>query len=471
MKVCRLLHSDWTKYSDGSEAKLDLTDGDLWVYEPEYWYKGVNDIARKKKYALYAIGRRPSDSPARTLRLDGNDSRIMSKTEGYATTIGVNRVEDALVATTGYRSYRIRLDSDVRKVRFPLTYGNQLRGAVFADVSGRIVGSCSVAQDNLWTEGMYVVQDVPEGAESLLFCVNTSVYYEPLVVFSPTDRIEDIEPDWVHHKALLGGVTLATNIGGKLGSGCVLGNIEGSRPSSGISLQQALRVAEARGLRVFTYEMYKDVVNLYFAKYGTRETLLGRNLISDYGGSTLPYGMHPDSSFVDNKTIVEVSNGEVTRRVETGIIKALGYESLISYNRTVFDGYAYNKPKYAQVEVARRDGSVDTHSCVGGGPTTYSRIVALQHGRYMDLSPVGWSSALTHRYHADNFYLSDKPSLVPSLSGFRFPSNLIRISPTEPWNQVTPSSTFSNQVYRLAYDGAIQEVQSVEEYKRINAVI
>ena len=47
-------------YADGAEASLctpatlDGTEGDVMMYEPHYWYKGVNDVLGRKYYMLFS---------------------------------------------------------------------------------------------------------------------------------------------------------------------------------------------------------------------------------------------------------------------------------------------------------------------------------------------------------------------------------------------------------------------------------
>ena len=52
--VCQLSDSNHTLYSDNNPASLDGSQGDYCIYEPTYWYKGINDHINQKMYLLFA---------------------------------------------------------------------------------------------------------------------------------------------------------------------------------------------------------------------------------------------------------------------------------------------------------------------------------------------------------------------------------------------------------------------------------
>ena len=60
MVICQLHDEDSNYYADaevaasGTPAKLDSTEGDVYIYEPHYWYKGINDYLNNKKYSCFS---------------------------------------------------------------------------------------------------------------------------------------------------------------------------------------------------------------------------------------------------------------------------------------------------------------------------------------------------------------------------------------------------------------------------------
>lgn len=46
--------TDSNQYADGTEAKLDGTEGDWMMHEPFFWYKGINDYLKGRHYSCYS---------------------------------------------------------------------------------------------------------------------------------------------------------------------------------------------------------------------------------------------------------------------------------------------------------------------------------------------------------------------------------------------------------------------------------
>ena len=76
MTICKLNDKDFNYYADGATttvstpAKLDSTEGDAFMYEPDYWYKGINDVLGafsegvSKKYSCFSSNEDMPDKPA-----------------------------------------------------------------------------------------------------------------------------------------------------------------------------------------------------------------------------------------------------------------------------------------------------------------------------------------------------------------------------------------------------------------------
>lgn len=169
MTIAQLDDADSNKYADGTAAKLDGTEGDIFVYEPHYWYKGVNDYLNNKKYGCYSSQDGMPDRPECTV-LDHDwllEHRLVKS--GTKILTGGTDVDESYSVDGNYEAITVDV-SGYRRVRFPSVLGSSLVGAVFADDGGRIVKSVIVETLNArFVDGMYLICDIPEGATKLHF--------------------------------------------------------------------------------------------------------------------------------------------------------------------------------------------------------------------------------------------------------------------------------------------------------------
>lgn len=104
---------------------------------------------------------------------------------------------------------------------------------------------------------MYIICDVPEGATELNFTIHKYAEFD-CVVLSNSDKIEDMEPDWVEHEPCLVAVFEACTIGSKLYSAATGNSSVGSLTQSDF-----IYYAKQRGLQLIDWEMHKDIANLF----------------------------------------------------------------------------------------------------------------------------------------------------------------------------------------------------------------
>ena len=106
--------------------------------------------------------------------------------------------------------------SGYKYVRFPSVLGTSLVGAIVTDANSAIIQNILIETlDAKFVNGMYVIIAVPENAQTLQFSIHNNAEFD-CVVLSNSDKVEDMEPDWVKHKACLTGMFEAINIGSKL---------------------------------------------------------------------------------------------------------------------------------------------------------------------------------------------------------------------------------------------------------------
>ncbi|MSL30672.1 hypothetical protein GKE84_25740, partial [Escherichia coli] len=270
--TCYPLHDESrNKYADSdsvenaTDAVLTGSEGEVYVYEPHYWYKGVTDVLNQ---CLYGFISSNEDAPAAagytSVKLTREELEV---TEG----IGIRKNTDYTTleeAKNEYESGSFALVDvrDYKQVRFP-GLASTLYGAAFIDDTGKIVSRVSVSNANGFINGMYLFCAVPAGATFLAFTFLNSAAFD-FVLLTTSESVEAIEPDWVEHTECLGGAYEAYLIDD------VLRSVSGVSSVGTISQSQAIKYAQNRGkgFQLFDWEMHKDVGNLHFFKYGNTDS-------------------------------------------------------------------------------------------------------------------------------------------------------------------------------------------------------
>ena len=263
MTIYPLHDEDSNYYADAeqvtgcSPAKLDSSEGDVFVYEPHYWYKGINDYLNNKKYSCFSTNEEMPDTLECTVITYEDIVAAKGIKTGNKIQVGKQDIQSSYVADTNYSCMTVAVIG-YKRVRFPSVLGSSLIGAVFADDSGRIIDSVMVDTLNAkFVDGMYLISEVPEGATKLHFTTRNSSDFD-CVVLSNSDKIEDLEPDWVEHSACLVGCFQAVTIGSKLYSA-----VNGQTSVASLTQPDMTYYADQRGLQLIDWEMHKDIANLF----------------------------------------------------------------------------------------------------------------------------------------------------------------------------------------------------------------
>ena len=464
MTIAQLDDADSNKYADGTAAKLDGTEGDMFVYETHYWYKGVNDYLNNKKYGCYSSQDGMPDRPECTV-LDHDwlqEHRLVKS--GTKILTGGTDVDDSYSADGNYEAITVDV-SGYRRVRFPSVLGSSLVGAVFADDGGRIVKSVIVETLNArFVDGMYLICDVPEGATKLHFSVRTSSDFD-CVVLSNSDKIEDMEPDWVEHEACLCGALQAVAKGTKLYSA-----VTGGTSVANLTQPDMVRYANQRGLQLVDWEMHKDVANLFYAKYGRRDAQdqcgYGQNTNARIMGTTAMLGM-ADTVNPEHKTewcwykIQDEYGGD--KYVQIASSNCLGYENWFGNKAEWVDKVSLpNSPSSEQYKlyIEMPDGTTRKvkSTSVGGFMT------AVVHQKWMDIvSAAGAGSSTT--YYCDEFVPSGSTGRVV----YRSNSYANASAGVGRANCGYDSSNTNASIgSRLAFRGKIEVAESVGAFKSLS---
>lgn len=320
MKVFPLQYNDWRRYADkkdvfnSTEARTNGEEGDMFIYEPRYWYKGVNDIKNRKKYACFASVVKPDDYDQSITKVVRHSD--IAKMPDKAI-VPISTMSGSILDNRTYNSYRLNELSSYKRVRFNSVLGVNGIGAGFYDEGGRLISAVLVEPTNdYFNDGMYYIADIPSGAKTLLFTVRKAIddasHY---VVLTNSSKVEDCEPFWVEHKPCLVGVMKGILRNSKFGS--FVDQANDNAEVDGLSLAQLRSSLLGRGMHPITYEEHKDIANLAMFKYGSRcpETIVGNNYRNDKGDFVqiiIPYlqsGMNDTEIWGDEGVRYRVDSG------------------------------------------------------------------------------------------------------------------------------------------------------------------
>ena len=479
MVICQLHDEDSNYYADaevaasGTPAKLDSTEGDVYIYEPHYWYKGINDYLNNKKYSCFSSNEEMPDRPE--CKVIGYDEIESEKNvrEGYKLTVGRQHLDDAYSQDSNYLVCKVNVFG-YKKVRFPTVLGTSMIGSCFTDSGKNVVKDVFVESlNNRFVNGMYIICDVPEGATELNFTIHKYAEFD-CVVLSNSDKIEDMEPDWVEHEPCLVAVFEACTIGSKLYSAATGNSSVGSLTQSDF-----IYYAKQRGLQLIDWEMHKDIANLFFAFYGRRDSQdqcgYGQSTEQRNIGTTALLGMQDTISYNSDGGAHQTSNAWYVRPNEDGNnvysliynTNCMGYENLYGDKYEWLSGVSLpntNTQEQYKLLIEMPDGS--TRKVKSGTVSGY--CTCMYHQKYMDIVGVHSQKGSSTTYYCDEFNVSNAANRVVCRShsysnangGVSFASC-----------GFDSSSTNTNIGSRLAFRGEIEEAESVTAFKAIKAIL
>ena len=479
MVICQLHDEDSNYYADaevaasGTPAKLDSTEGDVYIYEPHYWYKGINDYLNNKKYSCFSSNEEMPDRPE--CKVIGYDEIESEKNvrEGYKLTVGRQHLDDAYSQDSNYLVCKVNVFG-YKKVRFPTVLGTSMIGSCFTDSGKNVVKDVFVdSLNNRFVNGMYIICDVPEGATELNFTIHKYAEFD-CVVLSNSDKIEDMEPDWVEHEPCLVAVFEACTIGSKLYSAAT-GN------ASVVSLTQSdfIYYAKQRGLQLIDWEMHKDIANLFFAFYGRRDSQdqcgYGQSTEQRNIGTTALLGMQDTISYNSDGGAHQTSNAWYVRPNEDGKnvysliynTNCMGYENLYGDKYEWLSGVSLpntNTQEQYKLLIEMPDGS--TRKVKSGTVSGY--CTGMYHQKYMDIVGVHSQKGSSTTYYCDEFNVSNAANRVVCRSYYNS-SAYGGVSCAG--CGIDSSSTSSYIGSRLAFRGEIEEAESVTAFKAIKAIL
>ncbi|MFR6438533.1 MAG: hypothetical protein ACLUPA_04275 [Phocaeicola massiliensis] len=483
MTYCPLDDTTSNKYYDGSAAKLDSSEGDWMMYEPFFWSKGINDYLNEKYYSCYSSNG-PDDMPpipeVTVLTLDD----IKETKDGYLAErkllSGKPTLKDSYSTDKTYSVCKVDVQG-YKRVRFPSVPGTGLVGSLFVDGSGHVVKTIVVPTIGLKFEaGMYLISDVPEDATALHFSILNTAEFDK-VVLSNSDKIEDMEPDWVANEEHLCAVVGSSVVGSKLRS-CITGN----STTASMNWIDFHYYSVQRGMQQIDALMHSRIANLFYARYGRRDSQEqcggGQHTNNRITGGTAGYGMQDTIGYdeaykINDKITNSIVDGSIHQYAwyrgqdeygsptvtQVNNISCLGYEDIYGHKYDMMDGVdlpndSGNSGKW---RIWMPDGST---RFVKGKTTSDQWIVGVAHGKYMDMVPVGSANGSSSTYYCDKYYVSTAVSRVV-FRGYYYAYAIGGVSFAYAFYDA--SSSYSYIGSRLAFRGRIVKAESVEAYKAI----
>ena len=478
--------ADSNKYADGSAAKLDGTEGDWMILEPFFWSKGVNDYLNGKNYDCYSYRDRdhmPRVPEATVLTLADIKATQGGYTSGKKVMSGRDTITNAFSTDNSYSVCMVSVEG-YKRVRFPSVPGSNLVGSVFVDKSGAVLQSIVVSTlSNKFEAGMYLISDVPEGAVALYFSVLNTAEFDK-VVLSNSDKIEDMEPDWVANDEHLCGVVGSSVVGSKLRA-C----ITGGSTTANMTWADFHYYSVQRGMQQIDALMHWRIANLSYAKYGRKNMQeqcgAGSHTNMRTTGGTASRGMQDTVGYEEAKGInpnvtnslidnlvhqyawyVEKDEYGAAKVTQVNNICCLGYEDIFGHKYDMMDcvdmpNTSGNAGKW---RVWLPDG---TTMMIKGTTNSDWWITAVAHGKYMAVVPVGSVNGSSSTYYSDKYWISTAAGRVV----YRGYNNAYASGGVSYASALYDASNASTNVgSRLSFRGKIVRAESVAAYKAISEV-
>lgn len=452
--ICELNDNNSNEYYDGSTADLTGGEGDVYVYEPHYWYKGINDVLNNKKYGLFSSNiEKPFSRESEVLYLE-DDRLIKHKNK----TVFGNDIEvgETFIMTDNDQNLYTTIEIDItnyKQVRYPMIASN-VYGVVFVD-NNNIVREFLTMSPSHSINGMYCFNHIKDEYTKMYFTVLDEMTFD-YVLLTKSEYIDAIEPDWVEHKECLIGaykMCVSSDNMAHTTSGTKAASINDRIDSINAINQRFSKSETETGYSLITWENRNAVTNLFYAAYGNRDS----ELICGESTGTI--------SSVNNGT----SNNLGMNNGVTNNINCMGYEKLWGYSYEYLQNMTFNyiNGLFNILSIDKTDLTSDGYlnrnvpSIKGSSVNTYTQYV--YYGRHMDIIPIiGGGSSST--YYCDALYteLYDTSVRYSRVGGVA--------SDTTGISYIRNASSTQNSASRIEFNGNIIK-DEVGIFKNINNFI
>ena len=478
-------YADAEDIANCTPAKLDGSEGDLMMFEPGMWKKGVNDYLNGATYSCYSSNDR-SHKPATPIAdiLTFDDIKAKGGVMAGRKIVGKDTLAASYSTDSTYSVCQIDV-SKHKRVRFPSVPGTSLVGAVFCDASGNVVESVVVPTlANKFEPGMYLIKDVPEGAVTLNFSILNTAEFD-MVVLSNSAKIEDMEPEWYYDEEHLCAVVETVIVGEKFRS-CITG---GSSIAS-MTWTDFHYYSQQRGMQQIDAMMHSRIANLSYALYGRRDMQErcgagSHTNVRTIGADTMLRGMqdtvgyeyakaiNPNvtNSLIDNLVhqyawFVDTDSFGTKTVTQVNNICCLGYVNIYGHKWEMMDGVDLpnDSGNVGKWRIWMPDGTV---RYVKGTTSSGYWITGVAHGLYMDMTPVGSYNGSSSTYYTDTYWISTATGRVVYRGNISAYAN-----GGVSYASAVYDASYSNAGVgsRLAFRGLLVKAQSVAAYKALSEV-
>ena len=477
--VCQLHDKNSNYFADADDvskataAVLTGAMGDVMLHEPHYWYKGVNDYLNKAKYAHYSSNDN-CPKKAESVKIELSDMKVK---KGYAIRSSVDYTTVAEAEAPMTNDSYVTVDiKGYKQVRYP-SLPSALYGAIMLNAEGKVVKRMKATSDSGIREGCYCFTSIPDDAVTLVFTIANSAPFD-YVLLTKSDKVEAIEPDWVEHMECLVGVYEA------LLRDDFLYSISGVQSTASVTCPDFKVYARNRGkgYQLIDWEMHKDIANLFFAKYGERDSqgtcgpgthTNGRATgASDATGmqDTKPTAKDGDTppaikdGYYPNANAYVLKNEDDETRTAIGSPVCMGYENLYG-NKAEWMEVEYNKTTVDYIwRSMMPDGSERQIQGIKQQGDLYPKNVI--HGRFMDIVTAQSGGSQTSYYY-DNFYQSGSTARVVCRSNYiAYANGGVSFA----YSDYGSAGVYAIIGSRLAFRGVIKVATSVSAFIAIQAV-
>ena len=428
MHVTKLDRTDLTKTAAGETFNPGdgSGGGDVFMYLPHYWYKGVNNFKNATKHFFLSANDECPQASGTTHRypLSGLVFATGYGVKNNLNTVGTEITAAGLAENSQLVTYRVDVEG-MKQVRFPAIHHIQYC-SVFTDSDNIVTEVNNLFRsdvsgnpmDFMNDQGDYDFRDVPEGAKWLYFTTMNTVAQTNVAMTTDSSDLEAIEPDWVEHLPELIGVYQGTVNGMTTGgtpsdlglrslSGRTAcrgndtqttyaswqydddGNAIGDMPMALLNgtAQDFFNLASIRGAGYSTvpYETSKDMANLIMCWFGTRdvETIVGRGSSSAYTTGARNNIALGDTEYIKQNQLnkmwgLEAWTATVYEWTDKGCLNAPSFDAFkkakrIAQNAWVVD-YFYN--------ILQQDGNERRVRAQSNGQNNVARV---RFGRFADI--------------------------------------------------------------------------------------
>lgn len=488
------------KYADAEDVKnctsavLTGEEGDVDMYEPHYWYKGVNDElgvlygdGKSKKWAFYSTYENAPKENSDMLVINTDDliqsMSGITKNQYIKSSVKVGDTASSIfTSSSDYFTLSINIPEDYQDnglIRMPAEYlYNVATGLVFIGEDNTVLKALDLSKYWGLQVGGYLILNIPLGAKKIITSLtshfdslieaNGSTLNRPDIILGFSKNPEDWENKAVEHNEYLLSSFDAQNIDGKLKS--VFKDSRETKTSYDSDL--LLSLPKQRNRSPFYAKYLSDINNLFLAKYGTRDSqgvfgiYLGGTLsLGGYGfnGQSAEYGIQDtfrDKSGLYNDEVFIYSNdGE---KVSVSFLNIMGHENL-------WMGEASNSTIFVYIKQLSTES---TYSCInddrfkviGAYSGTYYGSVSI-NGRFSIALP-NVVSGVSH-IGSTSSYFCDQTTLGGGNS-----AKMLGIR--RDWTRQDAYGVFgilatSNGlgVTKLSYEGPLTKCSTVAEFKQI----